>query len=150
VEDKVTTITVTPNYEAIFEQFRRDAQLHLNSFTYNQKKTFTRSEVYAFVAAMRIALGAATTIPNIEALRTVLDDGGEKMFAVLQEEQEPVETVCVVCNETNLLEHGEDLKTRVCDDCKRVGSVMLMSEYNLLPVAELEPLRRRTIEQNKR
>jgi hypothetical protein len=74
------TITITPNYNAIFEMFLRDAGLHLGVMSRTGIKSFSRREVYNFVASLRIALGAATTVENVEALRDMIDKGAEAMF----------------------------------------------------------------------
>lgn len=87
-EDKVHTITITPNYSAIFERFRVDAMNFLHRFAGSNHKSFTRKEVYDFVASMRIALCSATNIEEIVRLREGFDEGAERMFAVLMKEQE--------------------------------------------------------------
>lgn len=86
--EKVTTITITPNYSAIFERFRVDAMNFLNRFAGSNHKSFTRKEVYDFVASMRIALCSATNVEEIVRLREGFDEGAERMFAVLMKEQE--------------------------------------------------------------
>lgn len=86
------TITIRPNYAAMFQQFKRDAMLHLERMCRRDGKTLTRKEVYDFIASLRIALCSATTVDEVVELRTEFDAGAEKMFAVLMAEQEADES----------------------------------------------------------
>lgn len=75
------TITIAPNYPAIFERFMQDAMLHLNHLAEESQDIFSRKEVYDLVASLRIALGSATNVAEIVKLREQFDAGAEKMFA---------------------------------------------------------------------
>jgi len=82
------SITITPNYDAMFEQFLSDAMLHFARFSEARSKTLTRSEVYSFIASLRIALGCMTKVEQVLKLREEFDAHAEKMFAVLNKERE--------------------------------------------------------------
>lgn len=81
-------INVQVNYHALHEQFRTDAMFHLARFANEKQKTFTRKEVYDFVASLRIALGAMTNSDEFYELRNGFDAASELIFAVLNKEQE--------------------------------------------------------------
>lgn len=51
------------------------------------------------------------------------------------------ETVCLACNEINILKTPAEMAIRSCDDCQRTGTLMLISEYNKLPVGDLSKVR---------
>lgn len=81
-------ITITPNYDALFERFKDDAMLHFAVLSRNDKSTLTRKEVYDFIASLRIALCSMTKEEQIVVLREEFDQNAEKMFSVLTKEQE--------------------------------------------------------------
>lgn len=86
--ETTNTIHLQVNYQAIHERFRTDAMFHLARFANERQKTFTRKEVYDFVASLRIALGAMTKEAEIYELRNGIDAAAELMFAVVNKEQE--------------------------------------------------------------
>jgi hypothetical protein len=86
--ETVKTITITPNYDALFERFKDDAMLHFAHLSRHDRKTFTRKEVYDFIASLRIALGALTKEEQIVTLREEFDHYADKMFTILTKEQE--------------------------------------------------------------
>ena len=89
----VRTVTLTPNYKNLFNQFLHDAECHMQNLarerhTHHGLATiYTRKEVYDFIASFRIALGSMTDTGDIETLRDAFDRGAEAMHAQLTKEQ---------------------------------------------------------------
>lgn len=81
------TITLTPNYNAIFDRFIEDARIHLALFADENLKVFNREQVYRFLISLRIAVNSMTNVDEIERLRDLMD-GSEKVFALLNKEQD--------------------------------------------------------------
>jgi hypothetical protein len=81
------TITIEPNYGNLFNQFLRDAMLHLNGMSRPHQPMLERRGVYDFIASFRIALGSATTVAQIVELRKQFDEAAEKMFAAVTHDQ---------------------------------------------------------------
>lgn len=81
------TITLTPNYNAIFDRFIEDARIHIRLFSDPNLKVFTREQVYRFLSSIRVAMSAMTSADEVEEVRDMLD-GASKVFALLQLEQE--------------------------------------------------------------
>ena len=85
------TIKLEPNYNHLFEQFLRDAMLHMNVLSRPGRTDLHRSDVYNMVASLRIALGCITKVSDLETLRSKFDEAAEKMYAQVQRDQEDAE-----------------------------------------------------------
>jgi len=84
---KEEVIELTQNYRNLFNRFLSDAMLYMNRFASPYNKTFTRKEVYGFVASFRIALGSVTKEADLIELRTQFDSAADVMFDQLMKEQ---------------------------------------------------------------
>lgn len=82
----MSTIELTPNYQAMFTRFNDCAIAELRHLA--RLKNPTRSQVYAFISVFRVALGCATSEAEIVKLREGLDAGANEMFEKVQEDQE--------------------------------------------------------------
>ncbi len=47
------------------------------------------------------------------------------------------EFVCSACDEINILEPGQDIKTRECEDCKQIGTLITFAEHDKLRAKKL-------------
>jgi hypothetical protein len=81
-----TTINIKPDYKAIHARFKEDAVRTLESFASKGSKTLTRSEVYSFVASLRVALDTITDVSELEQLRYDYAEAANKVFERVQEE----------------------------------------------------------------
>ena len=81
------TIELKIDYQNLFKRFLSDSMLHLNRCASPHQKTFTRREIYGFVASFRVALGAITKEADIVELRDSFTIVAEKMFEQVTKEE---------------------------------------------------------------
>lgn len=86
VEKQNETIVIEPNFDALFDNFSRDADIHLEKLV--TLDAIERADVYRFIASLRVAVGCMTKNAQILKLREMLNERGSRMFEVLERERE--------------------------------------------------------------
>ena len=82
------TINIEPDYQALFNRFKRCAISTLESMSRKSAKTFSRKDVYDFVCTFRIAMGTVRNLEQFVQLRDEFDKAADKMYEAIWNDQE--------------------------------------------------------------